>query len=152
MSVRQYHQWLEDESFSGEDLEKVRSFLAGILQHKGIDEHLAKPPAGPGSAETEQEAPFDLVAVMLPDFTGNPDKEPPVFDVTSQSGGLISLIIPAAQKPLMVHLKPGARVNGASFFTPEALFSEDCVVSSRFRIDEGRRKGDFSVTLRLLGV
>jgi hypothetical protein len=99
----------------------------------------------------EDEALFDVLAVVLPDISGKQVKTPPAFDVTSQSGGFVSLIVPASEKAIVAQLRPGSRLQRVSFYTPEAFFFDDCVVSSRLRIDEGRRIGDFSVTLKLLG-
>jgi hypothetical protein len=152
MAVRQYHRWLEDDSFAAADLDKICSFLEGVLRSKGLEEPLARPAAGPlpQDAAPEEEAPFDVMAVELANIPGAVGGRPPVLDVTSQSGGLVSLIVPEAEKSILTHLKPGSRLKGVYFYTPEAFFTDDCVVSSRFRIDEGRRKGDFSVTFRLL--
>jgi hypothetical protein len=153
LAVRQYHQWLENEVFSEEEFETIRIFLEGILRQKGSNESLARPRAK-STAEAllpEDEALFDVLAVVLPDISGKQVKTPPAFDVTSQSGGFVSLIVPASEKAIVAQLRPGSRLQRVSFYTPEAFFFDDCVVSSRLRIDEGRRIGDFSVTLKLLG-
>ncbi|MCF8078884.1 MAG: hypothetical protein K9K88_06340 [Desulfobacterales bacterium] len=153
MAARQYHQWLENEEIPEEDLNDVRIFLEGILRRKESDETLARPSARRLTEQTpsNDSDPFDIMAVMLPVESGDGKDDPPAFDVTSQSGGFVSLIVPAAEKSVVARLKPGARIRKVGFFTPEALFFEDCVVSTRLRIDEGRRKGDFSVTVRLSG-
>ena len=153
MAARQYHQWLENEEIPEEDLNSIRVFLEGTLRRKGSNEMLARPSARQ-SRETPPlngSDPFDIMAVMLPVESGDDKDDPPAFDVTSQSGGFVSLIVPAAEKSVVARLKPGARIPKVGFFTPEALFFEDCVVSTRLRIDEGRRKGDFSMTIRLSG-
>ena len=152
MAARQYHQWLENEEIPAEDLEELRIFLEGIFRRKGSEEKLARPAVGEDAEKiaADGDDPFDVMAVMLPIQSENLQADPPAFDVTSQSSGLVSFIVPAAEKAVVAHLKPGARIQNVNFFTPEALFSEDCVVSTRLRIDEGRRRGDFSVTMRLL--
>ncbi len=152
LAARQYHQWLENESFSEEELDAVRLFLEGILQRKGSSERLARPRAKTvvEPSDPEDEALFDILAAVLPDFPEAGSGTPPAFDVTSQSEGFVSLIVPASEKAVVARLKPGARLQRVSFYTPDAFFYDDCVVSSRLRIDEGRRFGDFSVTLRLL--
>jgi len=153
MAAGQYHQWLENEEIPEEDLNDIRVFLEGILRRKGSGETLVRPsakqPTGP-AASSDSDL-FDIMAVVLPGESGNGKAEPPAFDVTSQSGGFVSLLVPAAEKSVLARLKPAARIRKVGFFTPEALFFEDCVVSTRLRIDQGRRKGDFSVTLRLSG-
>jgi hypothetical protein len=153
MAARQYHQWLENEEIPEEDLNDICVFLEGILRRKGSDETLARPSARRSTAQapSDDSDPFDIMAVMLPVESGGGKDDPPAFDVTGQNGGLVSLIVPAAEKSVVARLKPGARVRKVGFFTPEALFFEDCVVSTRLRIDEGRRKEDFSVTMRLSG-
>lgn len=153
MAARQYHQWLENEEIPEEDLDGIRAFLEGILRRKGSDETLARPSAKEptGQSPLEDGDPFDIMAVMFPVEPGDENDDPPAFDVTSQSSGFVSLIVPAAEKSVVSRLRPGAGIRKVSFFTPDALFFEDCVVSTRLRIDEGRRKGDFSVTMRLSG-
>jgi tetratricopeptide (TPR) repeat protein len=152
LAVRQYNQWLENEAFSEEELDTIRIFLEGILRRKGSQERLARRSAKPAEEASfpEEEEVFDVMAVVLPDVCKTRPQTPPVFDVTSQSADFVSLIVPASEKELVANLKPGARLERVSFYTPEAFFFDDCVVSSRLRIDEGRRFGDFSVTLKLL--
>jgi hypothetical protein len=152
LAVRQYHQWLESELFTEADLHKIRIFLEGILQRKGSDEKLARPTTWRLSeyGSTDDEALFDVMAVVLPEFAESESGHAPSFDVTGQSGGLVSLIVPVEEKAVVAQMKPGARLQGVNFYTPDAMFIDDCVVSSRLRLDEGPRNGDFSVTLRLL--
>jgi tetratricopeptide (TPR) repeat protein len=165
-AINQYKDWLADESFSAEQMEKLRVFLTDILGKKGIEAELPSPrpddekkTEGAGEAEEEEDAQevsddeiLDISSIGLKIPSGPNAGTTIEYDVSFQSGSIISLIISGEDKEMLTSLEPGVKLDDVQFFSPIAMFNGKAVVSSKSQIESGPKKGHFSVDIKIKSI
>ena len=72
------------------------------------------------------------------------------LDVSSQSGGVISVIVPEEEHALIDRLNVGSILEEVRFFTPVAMFGDDCTITAKTRIETGPKSGNWTIVMRLL--
>lgn len=104
-----------------------------------------------GEEEGVQEADLiDVSSVGIVPESGPQKGQFVELDVSFQSGKKISLIISAKRKDLLEVLKKGAKLKEVQFFSPFAMFTGSCIVTSHTKIGTGPKRGDFSIDLNVL--
>jgi tetratricopeptide (TPR) repeat protein len=86
-----------------------------------------------------------ISSLGIPLKTGEETK----LSVNLQTGSVVNLIVPAAERSVMGILKKGARIEGVKLNSPIAVNTGNCIVVSVARIDMGPKKGDYSVDLKI---
>jgi hypothetical protein len=71
------------------------------------------------------------------------------FDVTFQSGNVISFIISDKEGDLVDSIVPGIKLKGIHFFSPVAVFTGSGIVSECKRIKTGPRRGDYVLSITI---
>jgi len=166
-AVAQYEKWLADELFDSEQMERLRAFLEGVLEKKGVIISLSQPDATDEIAleleDTDAEEPaeepqdvgtpdeefIDISSIGIT-FEEGPSKGNMIeFDVNFQSGNIISLIIPTQDKALIENLQAGHKLNDIQFYSPIAIFKGKGIVSSKTQIKSGPKQGDFCLDIKI---
>lgn len=153
-AVTQYNQWVKSDQFPLEELEKIRSFLQGILNKRGTGQNLAKPEtiADVKGAERQEDEFIDILSIKLPIGEESKDGKGFTLDVSYQEGSMISVIIPSINQILIDRLKVGLRIDAVQFNSNAVVFNESCVVSSTNQINSGLQKGNYVLALKILNV
>ena len=151
-AVKQYHNWLQNDRFPPEDMATLRTFLLGILKRKGIEANLPEPSVRVRDTQLEKakEDFSDIISVTMSVVDSSRNTKTFDFDVSSQSGGIISVIVPGEESALIDRLHVGSMLEEIRFFTPAAMFSDDCAITAKTRIDIGPKSGDWAIVMRLL--
>ena len=159
--IQQFQQWQDEQLFSTEDLETIRVLLGSHLDKKGIQNALS------GSShqlrlDVEQELPetvdatvndagiSDILSISFYEDHSSQKGKVYEFDISFQSGNVLSFMVAARHKPLIQSIKPGDQVNNIQFFSTNAMFKGPGIVSAIDPITEGPKKGDFSVDLKIV--
>lgn len=171
-AVNQYEKWISDALFSTDQLNKLRTFLQGVLDKKGVKKELPVPvpsieavkpatepqktqPPEESSKKEEAEAPVDVIDISSVAITiqeGPKKGETIEFDVSFQSGNVINLLISSKDKELIESLKNGMTLNDVQFFSPIAMFNGTGVIASKTVIESGPKKGDYSLDIKIKSI
>lgn len=156
-AVNQYQQWFDNNIFTPDKLEKIRVFLQEILDKHGIDKSLpqAKEAVEDKGAEKavkgqlQEDEVLDVISVGIVMDSGPKKGELVEFDVSFQSGNVISLLIPGKEKELIENFKVGAILNDIQFYSSIAMFNASGVIASLAEIKVGPRKGDYNLDIKI---
>ena len=151
-AINQYQNWLSGELLSNEQLTSIRSFLQYVLKKKGVQTKLSEVVGGSSQKSTDTESEqglLDISSIRLRLENGPRRGEIKEFDVTFQSGNVISSIISENEGDLVDSIVPGIRLKGVHFFSPVAVFTGSGVVSECKRIKTGPRRGDYALSIKI---
>ncbi len=151
-AVAQYQQWLSSDLFSPEQLNKVRLFLEGIIEEKGIDKLLPEEPEVDKDLEIKETEFLDISSIGITLDKGPQKGKEIELDVNYQTGNIISLIIPKNYKALIESLKVGLRLDNVQFYSPIAMFKGSAIVWDKRQIDSGPKKGDYGLDMKIASV
>ena len=153
-AIKQFSQWVSGDLLSKEYLQQMRVFLANILEKKGIKSKLPEVVQASSVADRsdEQEEVLDISSVRV-QLENGPDKGTVVeFDVSFQSGNIISVIVSARQKDLADNFSLGIRLPDIQFYSPIAIFRGSGIVSGKTKIKSGPKRGDYMLDIKIEGV
>ncbi len=146
-AVGQFEQWVSCEMLSKEDLKEIRSFLENSLEKNGIDNRLSEidePAPEPDETEAEEDAGILLIStICVPLEEGQPEGDTLEFDVASQTGDIISVLVRTDQQELMDIFRLGNSLPCIQCYSQSALFICSGTVFGKTRIDYGPKKGDY---------
>lgn len=160
-AINQYEKWALDDLFSAKQLEKIRVFLEGLLNKKGITTKLTIPEKKYTSAEKDIKDASDDVSIDEDDFLDissigiimeNGPKKGKVFefDVNFQSGSQLNFIISGKDQELISNFNEGLVLKNVQFYSPISILKSSCVISSKIMISSGPNKGDCSLDIKVL--
>ena len=152
--IDQFGQWVSGNLLSKEQLKQTRAFLVNVLEKRGIKTKL--PEIVGASSVTDQssepEEVLDISSVRV-QLGHGPDKGSVVeFDVSFQSGNIISVIVSAKQKDLADTFSLGIRLLDIQFYSPIAIFRGSGIVSGKTKIKSGPKRGDYMLDIKIDGV
>jgi len=151
-AIDEFGQWLSGDLLSRNELKSIRMFLVSVLDKKGmgseVPEVMDGPSEGPESVEKEEDI-IDICSVRLKMEDGAGTGKMLEFDVTFQSGNVISLIISAKQKEVVQNLSVGIQLPDMEFYSPIAIFRGSGVVSGKTKIRSGPEKGAYMLDIKL---
>lgn len=153
-AINQFRQWVSGDLLSREYLKQTRVFLANILEKKGIKSKLPEVVQASSVADRsdEQEEVLDISSVRV-QLENGPDEGTVVeFDVSFQSGNIISVIVSARQKDLADNFSLGIRLPDIQFYSPIAIFRGSGIVSGKTKIKSGPKRGDYMLDIKIDGV
>lgn len=156
-ATAQYAGWLDDPRFDPDSLVKIRSFLQMLLRKKQVEVTLPEP------APVDEEAPLielpieepaddevlDISAVTFQVATGPRKGNPLKYEVSFQSGNVISILIAAKEKDVVEALKVGDVLADVELTSPVAIFNGTAQIMEKNQIKVGPRQGCFSVDLKI---
>ena len=156
-AVDQYRQWLSGGIFTKGQSDNLRLFFEKILDKKGIDktvlpsdEELELDEKTKIDAYTEEGEEFlDIISIGITMKNGLTKGEMVEFDVSFQSGNLISLIISSRDIKIVDDLKVGTILNDVQFFSPIAILNGKCLIAAKKKIEAGPKHGDYSLDIRI---
>ena len=153
-AVVQYDKWVKSNEFLSEELEKIQTFLQGILHKRGINQNHAKPEAieKVKRAERAEDEFIDILSIKLSIEEESKDGKYVTFDVSYQEGSMISVIIPSSNRIMIDRLKVGVRIDAVQFYSNVVVFNDSIIVSSINQIDSGPQKGSYVLVLKILNV
>jgi tetratricopeptide (TPR) repeat protein len=172
-AVELYREWLDGDLFKADQLISIRTYLADCLQKKGHDidlpepetvqagrgtgvitdnqNSLTEPLSEPVESESDDQGEFlDITSIGITLDEGSSKGKMVEFDVNFQSGSLLSLIIPSRDGSLIESLKAGLKLDNIQYFSPIAIFKGTGMVSSKTQIENGPKKGDFCLDIKIL--
>jgi len=151
-AVDQYQKWLEADFFPSDHLEKVRFLIEAILKRKGVNKTLPRreAPSAVKGTETEEETVLDIISVIITLDKGLQKEEGLGFDVSSQTGNIISVIVSDQDQGFIDNLEVGSRLDDVQFFSPIAVQRGSGIVSGKTLINSGQKKGSYSVVIKML--
>ncbi|MCP4748534.1 MAG: hypothetical protein GY874_20730 [Desulfobacteraceae bacterium] len=161
-AIEQYKKWFLMDIFLPSQLETLRSYLADILQKKGVKASLPSPLTDGErmtsanhetvvSVEPELEEEFlDITSIGIT-FDSGPQKGRMIeFDVNFQSGNMLSLIISKSDQELIEGLKSGSSLQDIQFYSPIAIFNGAGMVASKTKIKSGPKQGDYCLDIKIV--
>jgi tetratricopeptide (TPR) repeat protein len=151
-AIEEFRQWLSGDVLSKGDLKSVRTFLVNLLEKQGVRgevPRVVEPPSEKPQDEERQEEIIDICSVRLR-LEGDSGKGRMFeFDVTFQSGSVISFIVSAKQQDVVEKLNVGVRLADMEFYSPIAIFRGSGVVSGKTKIRSGPKKGAYMLDINL---
>lgn len=165
-AVAQYEQWLSDDIFSTNQLNKLRVFFESILTKEGIEKTLPRRKTPADNIEFEMEmVGIDGVQVKVPEIedyetldinsigitmdSGPQEGQVVEFKVRFQLGNVISLLIPGRDKDLIEYFKAGDMLNDIQYYSTVALLNGFGIVTFVKEIKVGPRRGDYCVDIEV---
>ena len=146
-AAAQFEQWVSRDMLSKDDLKKIRSFLENALEKNGIDARLSEidePPPEPDEIEEEEDTGvLAISSICVPLEEGPLESDMVEFDVTRQTGDIISVLVKANQKDLLDIFRLGNSLSYIQCYSPGAIFRCSGTVFGKTRIDYGPKKGDY---------
>lgn len=156
-AIMQFQQWQFGDLFSESQLQKVRLFLEGILERKGLS--LKEMPISESlildldmSSEEEEDEIIDISAVGIKLASGSFQDEEIEFDVNFQSGNVISVLIANKEKALIDYFNVGLQLKDVTFYSPVAIFKGTGVVKVKTQINSGPKRGDYNLDIKIESV
>jgi tetratricopeptide (TPR) repeat protein len=150
----QFEQWVCRDMLSKDDLKEIRSFLKNALEKNGIEARLSEidePPLEPNEIEEEEYTGVLAISSICVPLEKGPLKGDMVeFDVTFQTGNIISVLVRATQKDLLDIFRLGKSLPCIQCYSPGAIFRCSGTVFGKTRIDSGPRKGDYVLEIILM--
>jgi tetratricopeptide (TPR) repeat protein len=145
-AVAQFEEWRLGSLLTLEQLNEIRLFLKDIIDKNGsdillpeIDEHTDNIPEI-----------LDISSIGIQIDKGDKNGKSAEFDVSFQSGNIISLIISNQNKEWMNSLSVGLKINDIQFYSPIAMFTGAGIVTSKTLIQSGPKKGDYCLDIKII--
>ncbi len=154
-AIDQYEHWMANDTLSKEHLDAVRSFLGDLLQRKGLKVNLPAvkeaPPADNSTGERGGKGGdvLDISSVGVRLRDGLRKGKMVEFDVTFQSGNIISIVVSCNQNDLVKAFDIGTVLPDMQFYSPIAIFKGKGIVSGKTQIRSGPKQGDYMLDIRV---
>jgi hypothetical protein len=151
-AIDQYERWLSGEVLSKGLLEKIRRFLESVLEQKGVKVRLPKVDRSPSRDErnaAKEGDVLDISTVGVRLIEGPRKGKMIEFDVTFQTGDIISVVVSSNEKDLIDSLKRGIVLPEMQFYSPIAIFKGKGVVSGKTKIRSGPKQGDYMLDIKI---
>jgi hypothetical protein len=151
-AIDQYEQWLSGDSLSKGELEQIRVLLQNTLERKGINVRLQgndeSALEGEKTGKKEGDV-LDISSVGVRFAKGARKGRMVEFDVTFQSGNVISVVVSGNEKDLVESLEVGIPLADMQFYSPIAIFQGKGVISGKTKIGSGPKQGDYMLDIRI---
>ncbi len=141
----QLSEWRGDDTFSEEELGKIKTFFEDILDKKWDEKGASRSEALTGGGEVDDEDFLDISAVAIT----LPNGDQLELDVSFQSGNVISLIIDKQDEKQIADLAEGVQLEDVHFYSPIAIFRGSGEVVSKTQINSGPKAGDYSMDIKI---
>lgn len=173
-AVAEYEQWLSENIFLPNQLQRLRIFFENVLKKEGIDKilpqtkmsaddmetiihipeiHQVKPHAYENDGfkieddEIEDDENLDINSIGIT-FDSGPQKDQVFeFKVRFQLGNVVSLLIPGREKDLVENFKAGTTINDVQYYSNIAFFNGSGLITAVKKIKIGPLRGDYCVDI-----
>jgi hypothetical protein len=152
-ALEEFAAWRAGDLLPHEQLRQVRRFLENLLKKKGLKMDL---PDGAETAavekdrdETKEEDLLDISSVRIRFEQGPMEGNVTEFDVTFQSGNVISVVVSAKQEELVGSFEVGTRLKDVQLYSPIAIFRGNGTVAGKTIIKSGPKQGDYMMDIRI---
>lgn len=173
-AVAEYEQWLSENIFLPNQLQRLRIFFENVLKKEGIDKilpqtkmsaddmetiihipeiHQVKPHAYENDGfkieevEIEDDEDLDINSIGIT-FDSGPQKDQVFeFKVRFQLGNVVSLLIPGREKDLVENFKAGTTINDVQYYSNIAFFNGSGLITAVKKIKIGPLRGDYCVDI-----
>ena len=154
-AVAQFQQWLINDIFSSAQLKRVRLFLQDMLDKKGMNITLPEVLGEDTESEQSKEQDplddvLDISSIGILFDSGHRKGSIVEYDVSFQSGNMISLIISSKDKEWIDGISAGHKLEDIQFYSPIAMFTGSGLVSSKTEIKSGPKKGDYCLDIKIV--
>jgi hypothetical protein len=149
-AIDQFEQWVvSGDLLSKGQLNNIRAFLESVLEKKGIKAKLpvVEAPSETGETEEKEGDVLDISSVGVRLRSGYRKGSMAEFDVTFQSGNVISIVISSKERELVDSLELGIKLADMQFYSPIAIFRGCGIVSRKTNIKSGPKKGDYMLDI-----
>ena len=144
-AVSQFEEWLSGSLLTSDQLNEIRIFLKDIIDKNDSDILLPELDEDTGNMPEI----LDISSIGI-QFDKGPEQGKSVeFDVSFQSGNIISLIIASQNKEWIDSLPVGLRLSHIQFYSPIAMFTGSGIVTSTTRIKSGPKKGEYCLDIKI---
>jgi hypothetical protein len=152
VAADQFKEWVDQEELSKGDLRYLRGFLLDTFGKKGVSIVLPEVGEPTSGKEAPEEAGDDILSIssISIEMSEGPEKDKTFeFDVVSQSGNDVSVIVPGGKKGITAVFKPGFHLNKMQCCSPLAVFNSSGIISGMTKIESGPKRGDYSVDIKI---
>lgn len=156
-AVAQFQKWLTSDSFNSAELKKIRLFLQDMIDKKEMNITLPEIRGEDKGSNQLQEKDdpanvLDISSIGII-FDSGPRKGSIVeYDVSFQSGNMISLIISSKEKEWVDSLSIDHKLEDVQYYSPIAMFNGSGLVSSKTEIKSGPKRGDYCLDIKILSM
>jgi len=153
-AIAEYRDWVSSGLLTQQELKYIQGFLSVSLRKRGFHIRVPDPEEGfpdfNGYSEKEEE--FLEVSTLSLQLKEGPLKGHALdLDVASQTGSVVSVVLAPDPKELVDSFRLGKRFPDMQFYSPITVFRGTGVVSRKFRIEEGPRRGHYLVDITIEG-
>jgi tetratricopeptide (TPR) repeat protein len=168
-AVAEYEQWLSENIFLPNQLQRLRIFFENVLKKEGIDKILPQTKMSADDMETiihipeihqvkphayendgfkiEDDEDLDINSIGIT-FDSGPQKDQVFeFKVRFQLGNVVSLLIPGREKDLVENFKAGSTINDVQYYSNIAFFNGSGLITAVKKIKIGPLRGDYCVDI-----
>jgi len=168
-AVAEYEQWLSENIFLPNQLQRLRIFFENVLKKEGIDKILPQTKMSADDMETiihipeihqvkphayendefkfEDDEHLDINSIGIT-FDSGPQKDQVFeFKVRFQLGNVVSLLIPGREKDLVENFKAGTTINDVQYYSNIAFFNGSGLITAVKKIKIGPLRGDYCVDI-----
>jgi len=173
-AVAEYEQWLSEDIFLPNQLERLWTFFENVLNKEGIDRILPQAKMSADDVEPmihipeihdvkdqtyvddrlkikevkiEDEEDLDINSIGIT-FDRGPLKEQVFeFKVRFQLGNVLSLLISGREKDLIENFKAGTTINDVQYYSNVAFFNGPGLITAVKKIKIGPLRGDYCVDI-----
>jgi len=173
-AVAEYEQWLSEDIFLPNQLQRLWIFFENVLNKEGIDRILPQTKMSADDVEPmihipeihdvkdqtnaddrlkikevkiEDEEDLDINSIGIT-FDRGPLKEQVFeFKVRFQLGKVLSLLISGREKDLIENFKVGTTINGVQYYSNVAFFNGSGLITAVKKIKIGPLRGDYCVDI-----
>jgi tetratricopeptide (TPR) repeat protein len=173
-AVAEYEQWLSENIFLPNQLQRVRTFFENVVEKEGLDIILPQTQMTPDDVEpfihipeihdnkdrisdddrliiedlkVEDHEDLDINSIGIT-FDRGPLKDQVFeFKVRFQLGNVVSLLISGREKDLIENFKVGTTINDVQYYSNIALFNGSGLITAVKKIKIGPLLGDYCVDI-----
>lgn len=159
-AVNLFTRWRNSGLMGPEQMADLRRFFQALSEESGLhleipDAEEKKPaPVQPNEPSSQlgsrQYDAFQSLCVRLP--TENQRHRLREFDIRSQSGDVVSLLVSNEEKGVVEGFRKGTVLDSVQCFSANAMFSGKATVIDAVEISSGAMAGHFSIDIRIHGI
>lgn len=177
-AISQYENWILDDIFHPNQLDKIYIFFENLLKSEGVEKTLPKTKeevnevkvkassendqaqiSEPADAELEQseveseagsEDVLDVNSIGISVDSGPQKGHVYEFKVRFQLGKVVSLLIPSRDKNVIENFKVGNEIHDVQYYSNVGLFKGSGLVSAVKEITIGPLRGDYCVDIEVV--
>lgn len=162
-AVEEFLKWKSSKTFTTVQIEKVQTFLEGLIKKTDKTFDLDGQPSGSQETiefeEVEEEEDsaeideiLDISSIGITLDQGASKNTEIELDVSFQSGNVISVIIAKTEKELIENLKINSKLDNVNFYSPIAIFRGAGIIKASTKIDSGPKEGDFCLDIKITSI